>query len=434
MSTSKNNPHQQIIEHLKIMPSKMEIADSYILAKKCLAKSIECFGEIEPTDKELELMADEVIPKVFRNITYPLWIYNLFGGHMVYGGNSDAFFAEMKNKGSMIIEGLWISNENEVFESPIYEGGVLITPNFGKDFIASFPPIDSSNEQEYRMHFHHASEYLASIEQISALKASPAYKFIKKATGCLMEDYAKMTFPIFSALIENKDRIKIERWGEFKFSGELVFFQVLAGWLYCYRADLEKAKAYYESKSGGQKKAMNYATFCKKQLEHELKCLKDTQERMRTISRHYPNVANSLVDAENTIEGLHKNIERSLDWFSLFIRIKDIYFETRAVYVLIYNLLEHGVHESDAIRIIEKLTVLLRGQPIYEKQLTAKINRMIGWKKDLESKFGRDEYQQTRLESRREIFGDTGKMLMLTMDSLLNPPEEINYPDPNDFS
>lgn len=75
MSTSKNNQHQQIIEHLKIMPSKVEIADSYILAKKCLAKSIEPFGKKEPNDKELGLMADEVIPKVFRNITYPLWIY-----------------------------------------------------------------------------------------------------------------------------------------------------------------------------------------------------------------------------------------------------------------------------------------------------------------------------------------------------------------------
>lgn len=434
MSTSKNNQHQQIIEHLKIMPSKVEIADSYILAKKCLAKSIESFGKKEPNDKELGLMADELIPKTFRDITYPLWIYNLFGGHMVYGGNSDAFFAEMEKKGRMIIDGIWISNDNEEFESPISEGGVLITPNFGKEFIASFPPIDSSNEQEYKMHFHNAAEYLASIDQISDLKANPAYKFIKKAAGRLMEDYAKMSFPIFSALIENKDRIKIDRWGDFKFSGELVFFQVLAGWLYCYRADLEKAKDYYELKNGGTKKNVHYATHCKNQLVQELSHLNEAQEKLKIISRHHPSAAKSLVDAEGTIEGLKKDIERSLEWYGLFLRIKDIYFETRAVYVLIYNLLEHGLPESDAIRIIEKITVLLRGQPIYEKQLPAKINRMIGWKNDLESKFGRDEYQQTRFESRREYFGDTGKIILQAMDSIFNPQEEINYPDPNDFS
>jgi len=80
------------------------------------------------------------------------------------------------------------------------------------------------------------------------------------------------------------------------------------------------------------------------------------------------------------------------------------------------------------LKIIERLTVFLRGKPSYDKQLTGKIQDMITWKKDLESKFGMDAYQVMRKEFNKEYLGDSGKKIFMAMDSLFSPPDEIIYP------
>jgi len=156
--------------------------------------------------------------------------------------------------------------------------------------------------------------------------------------------------------------------------------------------------------------------------------LVEVQRRLLLIARRHGLTIGDLATTLEKIDSINHDINRSLEWYKLFVRVKDIYFETRAVYIIIYNLLEHECPEIDVLKIIERLTVFLRGKPSYDKQLTGKIQDMITWKKDLESKFGMDAYQVMRKEFNKEYLGDSGKKIFMAMDSLFSPPDEIIYP------
>lgn len=425
---SIHKQHMSIVKHLEATPTKKQIVAACEQARVCLSKSTISLGVCKPGEHDLDSLNNEMIPKIFRQVIYPNWIYNLIGGHTAYGGNHDAYFSEFEQKGRQITDTMWLLDDGIELENDIDYGSVLVTPDFGRISIQSFPNISKDDQELYKLHFHGQIECLPQSVDIRKLKSMPAYKYIKDASGSLMEDYAKMTFPIYASLIEQKDSMSVNRWDDFKFCGELVFFQVLAGWLYCYREELEKADKYYRNGSNATKKKKHYAIYCKESLIDDKGGLLEVQRRLLLIARRHGLTNGDLATTLEKIDSINHDINRSLEWYKLFVRVKDIYFETRAVYIMIYNLLEHECPESDVLKIIERLTVFLRGKPSYDKQLTGKIQDMIIWKKELESKFGMDAYQIMREDFNKERLGESGKKIFMAMDSLFSPPDEIIYP------
>jgi len=224
---SIHKQHMSIVKHLEATPTKMQIVAAYEQARACLSKSNISLGVCKPSENYLDSLNNEIIPKVFQQVIYPNWIYNLMGACAAYGGNHDAYFSEFEQKGRQVTDTMWLLDDGVELENDLDHGSVLVTPDFGRINIQSFPPISKDDHELYKLHFHGQIECLPQSVDIIKLKSMPAYKYIKDASGSLMEDYAKMTFPIYASLIEQKDSIPVKRWDDFKFCGELVFSKYL---------------------------------------------------------------------------------------------------------------------------------------------------------------------------------------------------------------
>ncbi|PTQ86785.1 hypothetical protein [Agitococcus lubricus] len=340
---------EAIADYLHKAPSKAGIVELIYHIQTCLLCNSGQDVSKEAIEDKLRNLSSQVMQPYFHFAVYPKWLYRGF-----------------------------------ILQEDTYDG-TEVTPSFGKLSGMQIPLMhDGKVNLWYLIHFKASEDFLPDQAHLSKVLKLDLYQKWITVLDPVASEYIKAKFPFLADAQSHKDLAGFERITDFYTCAKFVFYQVYLAGLYCYLTDLERGHFHAQQHGTGK----HYHSDRKDFLHNTLTAIKQLDFQLRENSQRFSFNLPYSKEQWAIFADSRWQFELELDWYRLFKKIGDFYFETAFVFRMIGSLLDHGLNEEVVAEIVYGLIPYLRREPGYDKLIKDKIKTYVSWHQNQLNDYG----------------------------------------------